>query len=579
MRNVSGEETMDGEARKGLVGLRSVATRIFLLCTGIAMAFSAGLFWMYSLASDHLWQARRASTRQTVEAASTMAAGWVAKASRGALSTQEAQKAALEQLKGARYDGSNYFWVNDLGPKMVMHPYKPELDGKELASNVDPKGKHLFVEMVQVARRLGAGFVDYDWPKPGLTAPVGKISYVKLIPEWGWIIGSGVYVDDVEAELARIRNTVVAMLLAVLGVSLLFVRATAKGMAKPMGEIAQALEELEQGHVGVQLHSARADEIGQMVRAVAAFAESLQREFIAELHKLASGDLSGRVEPRDAADVLRGSVRRLSEELANLVGGIQGVGGRISQRAQHVSTSSQALSQGAQRQAESIEQITSLVGELSTKTGQNASHATKVRVSAQATQDGAQKGARQVEQMAEAIRAMNEAGASVLKITKLVEDIAFQTNILSLNAAVEAARAGRHGKGFAVVAAEVGALASRSAKAAQETAELIQSSVANAAHGAQIADGAVASLNEIVQLASTVSGLVGQIADASRDQAQGLDQVKQALASIDHVTQGNTDGARQSAKAAADLFEEVEGLQTMLGRFQLGEEGSAAPGG
>jgi methyl-accepting chemotaxis protein len=331
--------------------------------------------------------------------------------------------------------------------------------------------------------------------------------------------------------------------------------------------------------VGVQLHSARADEIGQMVRAVAAFAESLQREFIAELHKLASGDLSGRVEPRDAADVLRGSVRRLSEELANLVGGIQGVGGRISQRAQHVSTSSQALSQGAQRQAESIEQITSLVGELSTKTGQNASHATKVRVSAQATQDGAQKGARQVEQMAEAIRAMNEAGASVLKITKLVEDIAFQTNILSLNAAVEAARAGRHGKGFAVVAAEVGALASRSAKAAQETAELIQSSVANAAHGAQIADGAVASLNEIVQLASTVSSLVGQIADASRDQAQGLDQVKQALASIDHVTQGNTDGARQSAKAAADLFEEVEGLQTMLGRFQLGEEGSAAPGG
>ena len=106
----------------------------------------------------------------------------------------------MEEIKNLRYEGDEYFWINDMEPRMIMHPFKSELDGKSLSNNKDPKGKALFLAMVDVVKGHGSGFVDYYWPKPGHTQPVPKISYVKGFPEWGWIIGSGIYLDDLQKE-------------------------------------------------------------------------------------------------------------------------------------------------------------------------------------------------------------------------------------------------------------------------------------------------------------------------------------------------------------------------------------------
>lgn len=127
----------------------------------------------------------------------------------GALTKEQAQKESLKIIKKLRYDGENYFWINDMRPYMVMHPFKSQLDGKDLKNNADPNGKHLFVEFVKVVEKDGAGFVDYYWPKPGKDEPVPKISYVKGFAPWGWIIGSGVYIDDVNDEY---RDTMISYL-------------------------------------------------------------------------------------------------------------------------------------------------------------------------------------------------------------------------------------------------------------------------------------------------------------------------------------------------------------------------------
>ena len=139
------------------------------------------------------------NVKQTVEVAYNLLVEYQNKFEHGEMSKDEAQQKVLSLIKSLRYNTDDYFWINDLEPKMIMHPFKPQLDGKSLKGNKDPNGKYLFIEMVKVVKKKGEGFVSYQWPKPGFSKPVDKISFVKLFKDWGWIIGSGIYVDNVEA--------------------------------------------------------------------------------------------------------------------------------------------------------------------------------------------------------------------------------------------------------------------------------------------------------------------------------------------------------------------------------------------
>ncbi len=150
---------------------------------------------------------RKAKVRATVEIASALLASHEEQVKAGTTTRAAAQAAAKDQLRALRYEGSEYFWVNDLEPRMVMHPLKPALDGKDLSSYADPDGKRLFVEAVRTVRAgpERAGFLAYRWAKPGHDAPVPKISYVALFEPWGWVVGSGLYLDDLSSELSRER--------------------------------------------------------------------------------------------------------------------------------------------------------------------------------------------------------------------------------------------------------------------------------------------------------------------------------------------------------------------------------------
>jgi methyl-accepting chemotaxis protein len=157
---------------------------------------------------ERMYEDRKMSLRNTVDVATKVLEHFQNLEKKNELTQEQAQALAKEAIAGLRYAGTEYFWINDLHPKMVMHPIKPELNGKDLTENKDPNGFHLFVEFVKLAKAEGEGFVPYLWPKPNSPNPVPKLSFIRHFAPWGWVIGSGVYVDDVEAAVAKFRNNI-----------------------------------------------------------------------------------------------------------------------------------------------------------------------------------------------------------------------------------------------------------------------------------------------------------------------------------------------------------------------------------
>ncbi len=218
-----------------------IFSKILLLCIGIALAFSLILIWIVPMFRNSAYDAKYLKTRQLVEAAFSVIADYGNRVEAGELSLSEAQGKAIEQIRAMRYGDNDYFWINDLEPRMIMHPITTDLNGKSLIDYKDPTGKALFVEMVNVCRQKAEGFVNYYWRKPGDPKQYPKISFVKLYPKWGWIVGSGIYIDDVEREVGKVIYwtlfIVILLFLATTVVSVLF----ARSIARPVKRIAYNL--------------------------------------------------------------------------------------------------------------------------------------------------------------------------------------------------------------------------------------------------------------------------------------------------------------------------------------------------
>jgi len=233
-----------------------------------------------------------------------------------------------------------------------------------------------------------------------------------------------------------------------------------------------------------------------------------------------------------------------------------------------VSAASQNLSSGASEQAASVEETSTSLEEISSIIRSTADNAEKAKTLASEAHAVAQAGSRTMVEMTQAMAAIDTSSAEVAKIVKNIDEIAFQTNILALNAAVEAARAGEAGAGFAVVADEVRSLAQRSAAAAKETADKIEAAIASSRRGSQSCAKVGESLTQITEKVSSTDALVGEIATAAREQAQGIEQINIAINQMDQVTQSNSASAEESASAAEELDAQAASLKDMVGQLR-----------
>ncbi|MBL7048386.1 MAG: methyl-accepting chemotaxis protein [Nitrospira sp.] len=515
------------------------------------------MFYMVPLMKADMEKQKREKTRNLVEVAYSILEDFNNQASSGKISMDMAKKMAAAHIEKFRYNESDYFWINDLGPTMIMHPIAPKLNGQDLSGKKDENGKYLFVEFVAISKSAGGGFVDYLWPKPGMDKPVEKVSYVKLFKPWGWIVGSGIYIDDINKEIGGMRVKVLVAMLSIIGILLFFIIRISRSITAPIQKCVDMAAEIESGNLNFTIEIGGQDEVG----------------------------------------VLAGVLVSMSKKLRGIVSQINEKTNTVATGSNNVSASSGALSGGIQQQVQKIEQSAAAATEMSQtiiNVAGNAAEASgaakeSVQVANEGklvvdqTVTGMQSIAHSVETSARTIEALGESSKQIGEIINVIKDIADQTNLLALNAAIEAARAGEQGRGFAVVADEVRKLAERTGKATQEISDMINKIQKDTEHsvqsmaegkgkadeGVELAEKSKESLDKIVEASQRCLDMVQMIATATEEQSTAIEEVSTAMESIAEVSRNSENSVSEITISTENLAKTAYDLKELVGWFRI----------
>ena len=519
----------------------SLANRLYLLLALFVVSITAVAGYnLFALRSGLVAQ-KETELRHLADVAISIAREEQASVGRGEKSDDAARRAAADRIGQLRYGQGDYFWINDNSARMIMHPTNPRLNGQDLSAFEDPTGKKIFAEFARIGREQGSGVVAYMWPKPGADKPQPKLSFVTAFGSWNWVIGTGVYIDDLNAALWQAaRTSIVVVLLITILATLVFWR-MARAISSSITRMTGTMNTLASGDLSVEVHDlARQDEIGAMARAVDVFkTNALERSRLEEQAvKDEHAKLAYTAKLSEMLEGFKVSVEGVLEATTTTVSSLDGAYAHLTAMAEEAAgrsgdaqTASVHTSQSIQSVAAASEELATSISDISSKVISATSVVGRAR---EVTADSVRQ-----------ISSLADAGRKIGDVVGLIEAIATQTNLLALNATIEAARAGEAGRGFAVVAQEVKQLAGQTAKA---TAEIARQ---------------VSGIQSSTELAAAT---IGSIADTMNEVEAITRMVVASVEAQSQATQEISHSAQRAATGTGTLTDSVEAVIGVIER-------------
>ncbi|MFH7564724.1 methyl-accepting chemotaxis protein [Oceanimonas smirnovii] len=502
-----------------------------------------------------LLKARQEKVREQVETATSLVNHYYEQRQR--LGDSRSRELALEAVRAMRYGDDGYMWINDMQHRLVMHPLKPDEEGRDMTQVTDADGHYHWQAMVNSVKDSGAGFVEYTYIGPQFDSPQQKVSYVQGFAPWGWVIGSGVYLSDVNELFWQQASKSLALTVMVVLVALVLIMIITRTLTFSVARVQEVIARFGQGDLAARTGATRTDEIGQLSRGVDTMGEQLC--------------------------TLLAQVR----EAANLLDG----------EAEGLSVKSRQTRASMQNQFNEVDQVATAMNEMNATVHEVARHASDASAAAEKANQEASMGHEDVnrsissmQQLADSVgeagQAMEELESQTRQIDSVVEvirNISEQTNLLALNAAIEAARAGESGRGFAVVADEVRSLALRTQESTGEIQRMIQqlqshagtvsehmtNSQEQAAISMDVVRAAGRDLEQILTEVQSINDMNAQIATASEEQSAVAEEINRNLLNINEGSREALQVADLISESSERVHESSHQLTQQIARFQL----------
>lgn len=542
-------------------GLRNmpISRRLWLILLASMLMLLALVTLMLQNSYSHLYAAKVQQTRNAVENTLGVFSYFHGLEQARVLTREQAQDQAREMVRGLRYAGQEYFFIQDLRPVMIMMPVNTKLEGQHVGGLKDSNGFAFSAEMMRIVREQGAGMVAYTWPKPGHAQPVDKVSYVALFNPWGWVLGTGMYIDDINAQFRQDLTQMVLLGIAVALVLALFISLIVRSISRPLRQTVEAMANIASGEGDLthQLQVSGHDELSALASHFNVFTDKLRQVIaellgVAQLLEHAAHSLS---DSADTAQEQSGEQSRQMERVATAINEVAYSVQDVARNAEHASSEVRSAEQQAERGLVSIDRSLNQIDQLSTT----------------------------ITQAVDAIQALALDSTQIGGVLAVIHGIAEQTNLLALNAAIEAARAGEQGRGFSVVADEVRLLAQRTQQATSEIQVMVEQlqSKSGAAVDAinesseasrltvEQARQAGASLNQIAGMLRNINGLGASIASATLQQAHAVDEINQSVAQTTGLAHNNAQSAAESNTASKNLGQVAMQLNRLLAQFRV----------